>query len=156
MICLIIVPSHLYKFQYPNFLSGTDFPIGLAYLAAALKAAGHTVCACNPNNDPRFPTARDMVEHHVARALDEFKPDVILTGGLCVDYAFFRDCLTVIHTVKPDATKLWRSTEDALTGIAWRDDAQISVQVVEKRYGSQSGALIQISSLTEVGGGFWK
>jgi Holliday junction resolvase RusA-like endonuclease len=38
------------------------------------------------------------------------------------------------HTKKPDATKLLRSTEDALTGILWADDAQIAVQIVEKRY----------------------
>lgn len=37
-------------------------------------------------------------------------------------------------TSKPDATKLLRSTEDALTGIAWRDDAQIIDQHVHKRY----------------------
>lgn len=37
-------------------------------------------------------------------------------------------------TVKPDATKLWRSTEDALTGIIWGDDAQVVDQAVYKRY----------------------
>ena len=56
----------------------------------------------------------------------------------------------VYHTVKPDATKLTRSTEDALTGIAWRDDAQVAVQVITKRYampGTPPGAII---SITEV------
>ncbi len=38
--------------------------------------------------------------------------------------------------VKPDATKLLRAVEDALTGIVWRDDAQIVEQLVRKRYGS--------------------
>lgn len=37
-------------------------------------------------------------------------------------------------TVRPDATKLFRSTEDALTGVAWSDDAQVVRQIVEKRY----------------------
>lgn len=37
-------------------------------------------------------------------------------------------------TVKPDATKLLRGVEDALTGILWRDDAQIVEQHVTKRY----------------------
>jgi len=36
--------------------------------------------------------------------------------------------------VKPDATKLVRSTEDALTGIIWKDDAQIINQIVIKKY----------------------
>lgn len=37
-------------------------------------------------------------------------------------------------TVKPDTTKLLRGLEDALTGIVWRDDAQIVRQHAEKRY----------------------
>jgi Holliday junction resolvase RusA-like endonuclease len=54
------------------------------------------------------------------------------------------------HTVKPDATKLTRSTEDALTGIAWRDDAQVAVQAISKWYaesGETPGARITIGQL---------
>lgn len=46
--------------------------------------------------------------------------------------------------VKPDATKVLRSTEDALKGILWRDDSQIVTQYVTKRYGEQAGALIRV------------
>lgn len=54
------------------------------------------------------------------------------------------------HTTKPDATKLLRAIEDALTGIAWHDDAQICKQEVEKVYRvNEVGALVQI---TIVGG----
>ncbi len=38
------------------------------------------------------------------------------------------------HIIRPDATKLLRSTEDALTGILWRDDAQIVFQKISKKY----------------------
>lgn len=48
-------------------------------------------------------------------------------------------------TGKPDATKLWRSTEDALTGIAWKDDSQIVSQHIFKRYGTTPGAMIEIT-----------
>lgn len=47
--------------------------------------------------------------------------------------------------VKPDATKLVRSTEDSLTGIAWRDDAQIVHQVAIKRYAEPIGAWITVA-----------
>ncbi len=40
----------------------------------------------------------------------------------------------VYHTKRPDTTKLIRSTEDALTGILWNDDAQIVIQSAMKRY----------------------
>jgi len=38
------------------------------------------------------------------------------------------------HSTRPDASKLWRAAEDALTGILWHDDGQIAVQHIEKRY----------------------
>lgn len=38
------------------------------------------------------------------------------------------------HTSKPDVTKLIRSTEDALKGIAWVDDSQIVSQSAGKMY----------------------
>lgn len=38
-------------------------------------------------------------------------------------------------TGKPDATKLLRPVEDALTGILWKDDAQVVEQHVRKLYG---------------------
>lgn len=49
------------------------------------------------------------------------------------------------HTKKPDATKLLRSTEDALTGIIWQDDAQVVYQSISKVYGLKPGANIIIS-----------
>ncbi len=36
--------------------------------------------------------------------------------------------------VRPDTTKLLRSTEDALTGVLWKDDAQIVFQTAIKEY----------------------
>ena len=52
------------------------------------------------------------------------------------------------HTVKPDRTKLLRSTEDALTqcGMCWRDDTQIVTGQVTKIYGEQPGAVIQFEA----------
>jgi hypothetical protein len=46
--------------------------------------------------------------------------------------------------VKPDATKLLRSIEDALTGVVWTDDAQVVEQLATKRYGEPEGAHVQI------------
>jgi crossover junction endodeoxyribonuclease RusA len=51
------------------------------------------------------------------------------------------------HTTKPDATKMLRAVEDALTGIAWNDDAQIAVQRVEKFYSETPGAFISIQQI---------
>lgn len=56
------------------------------------------------------------------------------------------------HTTRPDRTKLCRSTEDAMTGIVWRDDAQICTGEVRKLYadhGAPSGARITITPLSQ-------
>jgi Holliday junction resolvase RusA-like endonuclease len=45
-----------------------------------------------------------------------------------------RPSAPVFPAVKPDATKLLRACEDAMTGIVWRDDAQVVTQLVMKRY----------------------
>lgn len=51
------------------------------------------------------------------------------------------------HTCKPDATKLLRGVEDALTGIIYKDDSQIARQSVLKIYGDRIGAEITIHEL---------
>lgn len=50
---------------------------------------------------------------------------------------------------KPDTTKLVRCVEDALTGIAWADDAQVVSQFAEKRYGDRPGVMILVETLEE-------
>lgn len=47
-------------------------------------------------------------------------------------------------TVKPDATKLLRPLEDALTGVVYRDDALIVTQLIKKRYGKKPGAFVTV------------
>lgn len=46
--------------------------------------------------------------------------------------------------VKPDATKLLRAAEDALSGVIWHDDARIVRQFVAKDYGARPGVLIAV------------
>lgn len=54
------------------------------------------------------------------------------------------------HSVKPDLSKILRSTEDSLTGVLIEDDARIVSVAMEKRYcnlGEHSGAIITIIPL---------
>ena len=56
------------------------------------------------------------------------------------------------HKFKPDLSKLIRSTEDALTGIAYQDDSQICELRASKRYaaiGEQPGAIITLHPKTD-------
>lgn len=75
----------------------------------------------------------------------------LFTGALSVSFDFvmprpkghyrtgakahlLRDDAPLGHTCKPDRTKLMRSTEDALTGIVWKDDCQVCAGPVTKLY----------------------
>jgi crossover junction endodeoxyribonuclease RusA len=51
-------------------------------------------------------------------------------------------------TVKPDLLKLARAVEDALSGIVYRDDAQIVTEHLEKRYGEPARVDIQCNDAT--------
>lgn len=51
------------------------------------------------------------------------------------------------HEKRPDATKLMRSTEDALAGIVWRDDSQIAFQTAAKQYAEKPGALVTVERI---------
>jgi len=53
-------------------------------------------------------------------------------------------------SVRPDVTKLLRAVEDALTGLAWRDDAQVVVQQARKKYGTPERAEVLILSVDEL------
>ena len=54
----------------------------------------------------------------------------------------------VFHTVKPDGSKLLRAAEDAMTGVAYVDDARIQ-SATDKVYGDEPGVHIYLCELEE-------
>lgn len=50
-------------------------------------------------------------------------------------------------TTRPDATKLTRAVEDAITGVVWKDDAQVVAQTIYKHYGEPERVEVTIESL---------
>ena len=55
-----------------------------------------------------------------------------------------------LHSVRPDVSKLLRSTEDALSSLAYQDDARIARTTACKRYAAQGelpGALIVVRAI---------
>ena len=47
-------------------------------------------------------------------------------------------------TTRPDVLKLARAVEDAMTGVVYRDDAQIVWELLEKRYGSPARVEVRV------------
>lgn len=75
----------------------------------------------------------------------------LLQGPLRVEFCFFvqrpkahfsakggvKATAPAYPTTKPDVLKLSRGVEDALSGVIYRDDAQIVEEVLSKRYGPE-------------------
>ena len=55
-----------------------------------------------------------------------------------------KDSAPIYPASKPDVLKLARGVEDAITGVIWKDDAQIVDEFLKKRYGEQPGCEIEI------------
>ena len=100
---LLIVPTHRYGRVYPAPLSLGDFPVGPAYVASALKTAGHQVYGFNPNNITGYSSGPEMLKVELNRTLQELCPDVVGLGGLAANYRFLKDAVDIIHKELPSA-----------------------------------------------------
>lgn len=58
-----------------------------------------------------------------------------------------RESAPAFPIVKPDVLKLARGVEDALTGIIWKDDAQIVSERLEKVYGAVPGVRVEVKEI---------
>jgi Holliday junction resolvase RusA-like endonuclease len=90
--------------------------------------------------------------------------DVEATGPLAVEFTFFRArpkghygsganaglvkaSAPAFPVTRPDALKLARAVEDALTKILWADDSQIVDEVLRKRWGTPERVEISVRTL---------
>jgi len=104
------------------------------------------------------PNSRDW-KNAVASAARDAYQGALLDGPLRLSLCFYRPRPkghfgakgmnakgrgSIAPTMKPDCTKLIRGVEDALTGIIWRDDAQIVAQFASKDWGEPARVEIVI------------
>ena len=101
MRVLLIAPTLKYR-EYPQLLSLSDFPSGLAYLASSLKQAGHEVFGCNPNNIVGYVNGQAMLKAVIPQSIVQTKPDIIGLGGICTDYPFLNDAIGIIRSISPN------------------------------------------------------
>lgn len=80
--------------------------------------------------DPRLKAYKAKVAMFARNA--GFKP---LAGAVALRLHFMRaGGLDALPVGKPDLTNLVKSTEDALKGIAWKDDSQVVSLIARKSY----------------------
>lgn len=95
MRSLIVIPRF-----YNVFGANYDFPVGLGYILASLKAAGHETFVLNLNQDPA-PVA-ELVE----QALLEYRPAALLTGGLSPHFPRIKPILETAKRISPSVTTI--------------------------------------------------
>lgn len=92
------------------------------------------------SDNPNMKEWRRLVADAAQRAIAATEGFTLLTGAIAFDVLFelprpqSLPKKVTAHLKKPDASKLLRSTEDALTGVLWRDDAQLVEVRIRKRY----------------------
>ncbi len=103
----------------PKFVSGPgqsyDFPLGIAYISAAMKVAGHDVHCLNLNNHTEEPA--DVVTEYI-RAIN---PDVFGSGSLSPHFNRVETILKAAKAAKPDIVNLVGGgvvSADPLTSLA--------------------------------------
>ena len=101
MKVLLVIPIMGYLNKESSPLSISDFPTGFAYIAAALKQAGHEVIGLNLNNTKAYINNRFMLQELLTRAIIDHNPQLIGLGGLCVDYQFIKDAIAFIRRATP-------------------------------------------------------
>lgn len=93
----------------------------------------------------------------VATAAQPHAPKALWEGAVSVEARFVlprpasvSQSKRPLPTTKPDLDKLVRAAIDALTGIVWRDDCQVTTIVTTKRYddGAVPGLKLRAEHLT--------
>lgn len=108
------------------------------------------------------PKSRDWKNAVTSAAREAYSGD-LLNGPLSVTMVFYRPRpkghfttsgglsksgrTTPWPTSKPDVLKLARGVEDALTGVVYRDDAQIVSETIEKHWGEPARCEVEIVEL---------
>jgi Holliday junction resolvase RusA-like endonuclease len=53
-------------------------------------------------------------------------------------------CIALLPSMRPDYDKLCRSVGDALTGVAYKDDSQLTTVLIRKRWAVRAGVYVQL------------
>lgn len=147
-------------------VTGPDTPFELTVYGKPQPAGSKTayvhphtkqIVVTDANSKAR--TWKDQVAQAAGRAFGD-RP--IMTGAVTLDVTFFeprpkghygtgrnegviKDSAPEYPTKAPDTTKLVRGTEDAMSGIVYRDDSQVVDLIARKRYGAPARCEIVVT-----------
>ena len=135
---------------------------GLAQPKGSTKSFKHPITGAvvTTHDNPKTRSWQGSVATAAADAAEQAGWTLVSDGAVSVSvvYVFLRPPSVrprtrPFHTVKPDGDKLERGILDALTGVLWRDDAQVVEWHGWKRYadaGESACAQVSVRLLREV------
>jgi Holliday junction resolvase RusA-like endonuclease len=88
-----------------------------------------------------------LVDGPVAVWFTFYRPRNIGDFGTGRNAGTVRNSAPAYPIVRPDVLKLARGVEDALTGVVWRDDAQIVDETLRKRYGEPARVEVRVVAM---------
>lgn len=125
------------------FVPGTPRPQGSK---RAFVAGGRAVMT--ESSGAKHKDWRAQVAHEAHEAYGD---TLLLAGPVTLDVTFVllrpksRPKSRPMPDSAPDTSKLVRAVEDSLTGVVWRDDAQVVELLARKIYGDRPGARIVVT-----------
>lgn len=85
----------------------------------------------------RRPVALDLViSYEIPKAWPKWKLTAALDG-------------LIVPTIKPDADNVAKAVKDALNGVAWLDDCQVTMLNIQKMYSINPGVLVSVKKLSQ-------
>ena len=140
--------------------SKTAYPLTHRTTKEPIRKNGRIITVVTDAN-PRAKAWQAVVRKAAREAMKAGWIPVFETQGLAVTMQFFlrrpkgqhrtngqpHAWAPTSHIVKPDVLKLARAVEDALTGVVWRDDAQIVEEHLSKVYAvnqTDEGVMIEV------------
>lgn len=147
---------------------GKPQPAGSKRAFAVKKGGVPTGQIAVTDDNPKAKSWQREVKIAAREALDAIGPDGLLTAdAVSVSMTFYaarpkghygtgrnaavlKPSAPPLPIVKPDSLKLARGTEDAMTGVVYKDDSQVVDLTVRKRYGLPERCEIVVRGCSDI------
>jgi len=138
------------------FAAGTPIPKGSAKAFINKKTGAAIITQDNGDKQKPWASIISYTAQQAGARVQDGPMSILITlqmprlkshFGTCQNATKLKDGAPVHHTSKPDLDKLIRCVKDALTGVAWHDDSQVSKVGAIKIYADAPGAVIRIERI---------
>lgn len=126
-------------------MGSSDQQIELVFDVLPMGAKRPRVTRRGTYNEPEYTSYKIQLKYLFKRSYPHHIPfEDPIEMDLHFEFVKSKSCKKTDHVKKPDLSNLIKSVEDALNGVAYKDDAQIVTLVCNKRYSDKNQIRIKI------------